>query len=132
MKIYDKTKHKEQVREDNGLSRFRSQALKHRSLWSVQLCSAPATLIIGTKVNSPQQTYHSLVKILNKKNKTKQKTFCLELGTFTCTLNTFLIPVTPNMTFEVKLLKTFVATYPLVILAKFSQNRMKHVEAEAN
>ena len=36
------------------------------------------------------------------------------------------------MTFEVKLLITFVATYPLVILTKFGQNRMKHVEEEAN
>ena len=36
------------------------------------------------------------------------------------------------MTFEVKLLITFVATHPLVILTKFGQNRMKHVEEEAN
>ena len=36
------------------------------------------------------------------------------------------------MTFEVKLLITFVATHPLLILTKFGQNRMKHVEEEAN
>ena len=35
------------------------------------------------------------------------------------------------MTFQVKLLIAFVATHPLVILTKFSQNRMKHVEEEA-
>ena len=35
------------------------------------------------------------------------------------------------MTFQVKLLITFVATHPLVILTKFSQNRMKHVQEEA-
>ena len=36
------------------------------------------------------------------------------------------------MTFEVKLSITFVATYPLVILTKFRQNPIKHVEEEAN
>ena len=36
------------------------------------------------------------------------------------------------MTFEVKLLITFVATHPLVILTKFGQNLIKHVEEEAN
>ena len=36
------------------------------------------------------------------------------------------------MTFEVKLLITFVATYLLVILTKFGRNRTKHVEEEAN
>ena len=36
------------------------------------------------------------------------------------------------MTFEVKLLITFVATYLLVILTKFGRNRIKHVEEEAN
>ena len=38
----------------------------------------------------------------------------------------------PYMTFEVKLLITFVATYLLVILTKFGRNRIKHVEEEAN
>ena len=38
----------------------------------------------------------------------------------------------PYMTFEVKLLITFVATYLLVILTKFGWNRTKHVEEEAN
>ena len=41
-------------------------------------------------------------------------------------------PCDPYMTIEVKLLITFVATHPLVILTKFGQNRMKHVEEEAN
>ena len=36
------------------------------------------------------------------------------------------------MTFEVKLLITFVATHLLVILTKFDRNRIKHVEEEAN
>ena len=36
------------------------------------------------------------------------------------------------MTFEVKLLITFVATHPMVILTKFGQNPIKHVEEEAN
>ena len=36
------------------------------------------------------------------------------------------------MTFEVKLLITFVATDPLVILTKFSGNPIKHVAEEAN
>ena len=36
------------------------------------------------------------------------------------------------MTFEVKLLITFVATHLLVILTKFGRNRIKHVEEEAN
>ena len=40
-------------------------------------------------------------------------------------------PCYPYITFEVKLLITFVATHPLVILTKFGQNRMKCVE-EAN
>ena len=38
----------------------------------------------------------------------------------------------PYMTFEVKLLITFVATHLLVILTKFGRNRSKHVEEEAN
>ena len=38
----------------------------------------------------------------------------------------------PYMTFEVKLLITFVATHLLVILTKFGRNRTKHVEEEAN
>ena len=38
----------------------------------------------------------------------------------------------PYMTFEVKLLITFVATDPLVILTKFSWNPIKHVGEEAN
>ena len=41
-------------------------------------------------------------------------------------------PCDPYMTFEVKLLITFVATYLLVILTKFGRNRIKHVEEEAN
>ena len=41
---------------------------------------------------------------------------------------TFLTPVTPI----VKLLITFVATHPLVILTKFGQNPIKHVEEETN
>ena len=36
------------------------------------------------------------------------------------------------MTFEVKLLITFVVGHPLVILTKFGQNPIKHVEEEAN
>ena len=36
------------------------------------------------------------------------------------------------MTFEVKLLITFVAIYPLVILTKFGRNPIKRVEEEAN
>ena len=36
------------------------------------------------------------------------------------------------MTFEVKLLITFVVGHPLVILTKFCQNPIKHVEEEAN
>ena len=36
------------------------------------------------------------------------------------------------MTFEVKLLITFVATDPLVILTKFGWNPIKHVGEEAN
>ena len=36
------------------------------------------------------------------------------------------------MTFEVKLLITFVATHPLVILTKFDQNPIKHVEEQTN
>ena len=38
----------------------------------------------------------------------------------------------PYMTFEVKLLITFVATDPLDILSKFGRNPIKHVEEEAN
>ena len=34
------------------------------------------------------------------------------------------------MTFEIKLLVTFVTIYPLVILTKFGQNPIKHVEEE--
>ena len=41
-------------------------------------------------------------------------------------------PCDPYMTFEVKLLITFVATNVLVILTKFGWNRIKHVEEEAN
>ena len=36
------------------------------------------------------------------------------------------------MTFEVKLLITFVVGHPLVILTKFGRNPIKHVEEEAN
>ena len=36
------------------------------------------------------------------------------------------------MTFEIKLLITFVVGHPLVILTKFGQNLIKHVEEEAN
>ena len=36
------------------------------------------------------------------------------------------------MTFEVKLLIAFVATHPLVILTKFGQNPIEHVEEETN
>ena len=36
------------------------------------------------------------------------------------------------MTFEVKLLIIFVATHPTVILTKFIQNPIKHVEEETN
>ena len=36
------------------------------------------------------------------------------------------------MTFEVKLLITVVASYPLVILTKFGCNPIKHVGEEAN
>ena len=36
------------------------------------------------------------------------------------------------MTFEIKLLITFVVGHPLVILTKFDQNLIKHVEEEAN
>ena len=41
-------------------------------------------------------------------------------------------PCDPYMTFEVKLLITFVVCHPLVILTKFGQNPIKHVEEEAN
>ena len=41
-------------------------------------------------------------------------------------------PCDPYMTFEVKLLITFVPTHPLVILTKFGRNPIKHVEEEAN
>ena len=36
------------------------------------------------------------------------------------------------MTFEIKLLITFVVGHPLVILTKFDQNLIKHVAEEAN
>ena len=41
-------------------------------------------------------------------------------------------PCDPYMTFEVKLLITFVVTHPLVILTKFGRNQIKRVEEEAN
>ena len=41
-------------------------------------------------------------------------------------------PCVPYMTFEVKLLITFVATDPLVIVTKFGRNPIKHVGEEAN
>ena len=41
-------------------------------------------------------------------------------------------PCDPYMTFEVKLLITFVATDPLVIVTKFGRNPIKHVGEEAN
>ena len=41
-------------------------------------------------------------------------------------------PCDPYMTFEIKLLITFVVGHPLVILTKFGQNLIKHVEEEAN
>ena len=41
-------------------------------------------------------------------------------------------PCDPYMTFEVKLLITFVATGPLVIVTKFGWNSIKHVGEEAN
>ena len=41
-------------------------------------------------------------------------------------------PCDPYMTFEVKLLITFVATDPLVIVTKFGWNPIKHVGEEAN
>ena len=41
-------------------------------------------------------------------------------------------PRDPYMTFEVKLLITFVATDPLVIVTKFGRNPIKHVGEEAN
>ena len=41
-------------------------------------------------------------------------------------------PCDPYMTFEVKLLITFVATDPLIILTKFSWNPIKHAGEEAN
>ena len=40
-------------------------------------------------------------------------------------------PCDPYMTFEVKLLIIFVATYSLVILTKFGWNPIKHVGEEA-
>ena len=39
-------------------------------------------------------------------------------------------PCDSYMTFEVKLLITFVATHLLVILVKFDQDQMKHVEVK--
>ena len=45
---------------------------------------------------------------------------------------TFLTPRDPYMTFEVKLLITFVATCPLVNLTRFGQNPIKHVGEETN
>ena len=41
-------------------------------------------------------------------------------------------PCDPYMTFEVKLLITFVATDPLVILTKFGGNRIKHMAEASN
>ena len=41
-------------------------------------------------------------------------------------------PCDPYMTFEVKLLISFVATYLLVILTKIGRNPIKHVGEEAN
>ena len=41
-------------------------------------------------------------------------------------------PCDPYLTFEVKLLITFVALYPRMILTKFGWNPMKLVEEEAN
>ena len=41
-------------------------------------------------------------------------------------------PCDPYMTFEVKLLITFVATDPLIILTKFGWNPIKHAGEEAN
>ena len=41
-------------------------------------------------------------------------------------------PCDPYMTFEVKLLITFVVGHPLVILTKLGQNPIKPVEEEAN
>ena len=41
-------------------------------------------------------------------------------------------PCDPYMTFEIKLLINFVATYPLVILTKFGLNPIKHEEEETN
>ena len=41
-------------------------------------------------------------------------------------------PCDPYLTFEVKLLITFVALYPLMILTKSGWNPMKLVEEEAN
>ena len=42
-------------------------------------------------------------------------------------MNDFFDPCDLYMTFEVKLLITFVATYPLMLLTKFLQNPIKHV-----
>ena len=41
-------------------------------------------------------------------------------------------PCDPYMTFEVKLLITFVASDPLIILTKFGWNPIKHAGEEAN
>ena len=41
-------------------------------------------------------------------------------------------PCDPYMTFDSKLLITFVAIYPLMILTKFGWYPIKHVEEEAN
>ena len=43
-------------------------------------------------------------------------------------INYIFDPCDPYMTFEVKLLITYVPTYLLIILTKFRQNPMKHVE----
>ena len=72
------------------------------------------------------------MEILNKTKQNKTKNILLGAGKIYLHLEHIFDSGNTYMTFEVKLLKTFVATYPLVILAKFSQNRMKHVEAEAN
>ena len=41
--------------------------------------------------------------------------------------NVLFDPCDPYMTFEVKLLMTFVAIHPLVILTKFGQNPIRHM-----
>ena len=46
--------------------------------------------------------------------------------------NDLIDPCDPYVTIEVKLLITFIATHPLVILTKFGQNPIKYVEEEIN